>query len=156
MATKAERTVPFDHHAGRRVITAFLEGVNVDTLNWAWGVVVDTLDAIGHHTTPQDGNRREYIAQAWLDWYGSFLFEMDAQHTVHGLAREFRDACPPELASALQRTVEAAFRACDTRSLEKRVADRLDRLARQRAEREAAEAPDPRRAAFTVLEGGRP
>lgn len=143
----------FDPGPGRKVVAAFLDQIDVRELTWAWSVVTDCLDVIGHHSTPPSELRRPYVAEAWLDWYGSFLFDTEAQHTVHGLAREFRDACPSDLAPALRRTVEDAFRACDQRTPQEKAAVRAARAVRPADVPIPSPAPVPH--PFTVLAGGK-
>lgn len=142
----------FDPAKGKAVISTFIEGLDVKELTWAWAVVTDCIHVIGHHSTPPDGLRRAYVMETWMDWYGSYLFAGDAQHSVHGLAKELRDACPEELRDALRRTVEDALRACDTRTPQEKAAARAARTVR--AVDVVLPEPAPRNP-FTVLAGGK-
>ena len=106
----------FDYAKGRTIIGKFVADMDLHELTWAWAVTVDCIDIIGHHATPATEVRGPYRADMWFDWYGSFLFGADANHCIHGLAKEVRDACPPQLYPALLASVERAFAACAART----------------------------------------
>lgn len=146
----------FDYLPGRRMLAAFIESIDVKTLSWVWAVTVDCLDVVGHHSTPASAStRRPYVGDAWLDWYASYLHNLDAQYVVHGLVREFRAACPPELEHAVRRAVEDAYRACDKRTPEQRAAAAAARARGTLDARLPTPEPTPTARPFAVLKGGK-
>lgn len=148
----------FDYTKGRAVIGQFVADMDVQELTWAWDVTADCIDVIGHHATPADGVRAAYRADMWFDWYGSFLLGADANHCIHGLAKELRDACPPQLYPALLATVERAFAACDARTPQQRAAAVATTAApapTSTPRSPAGSLPAPVPHPFTVLTGGK-
>jgi hypothetical protein len=128
-APRDESRITFDPGPGKKLLSNFIEGIAIPPLCWAWRVTRDCLDVVGHHSTPSGEQRRIYTTSAWMDWYGAFLFDAAAQHTVHGLAQEVRDACPREYTNVLRQTVEDAFRACDLRTPQEKAVARAARAA---------------------------
>ena len=152
----------FDYPKGRTIIGKFVADMDLHELTWAWAVTVDCIDIIGHHATPATEVRGPYRADMWFDWYGSFLFGADANHCIHGLAKEVRDACPPQLYPALLASVERAFAACDARTPQQRAADAAAHKATQRPSAPTStprspsgSLPAPVPHPFTVLTGGK-
>ena len=148
----------FNPTAAKKPIEAWVTSMGVEEMTWAWEVVRDCMDVVAHHTTPWGQTRGHYKAVLWHEWFGSFLFDTEANHVVHGMVKELRAACPEPLAHGLRRAVLEGYAAGDTRSpSQKEEARRRAYLGSETPP--AALAPvaatDARAHPFVVIQGGR-
>lgn len=173
MATRKTDDAPeqferlFNPTAAKKPIEDWVESMDLPELRWAWAVARDCMDVVAHHSTPWGGTRATQKAILWHEWFGAFLYDANANYTVHALVTELKSACPEDIAHGLYRVVAEGYDAGDQRSPAQKEASRV---AHERARQGKATAPStlppvdrasassspaPRPSPFTVLQGGR-
>ena len=162
----------FNPTAAKKPIEDWVTSMDVKELTWAWEVCRDAMDIIAHHSTPWGHTRGSQKAILWQEWFGSFLFNRDANYCVHGLVKELKAACPEGIAHGLQRVVEEGYRA-GTGDIPKTEREAIINHLREQGfpdlvqsieesahyrlvpETRVTTAPAPKPSPFTVIIGGR-
>jgi hypothetical protein len=163
--TEKKEGLTFNPTAAKKPIEDWVTSMGVPELKWAWEVVRDCMDVVAHHSTPWGETRASQKSILWLEFFGSFLFDANANYVVHGFVKELKAACPDDIAHGLHRVVREGYEAGDARTPAQKAASLVaHQKARQGMATTPVEpppldrvstSPTPKPSPFTVILGGR-